>query len=106
MTTKRPLPASDQERIYVFDKDYRCDPWDRSDLYDQSLLTFKEQPIAPVTDQNTNEQAPSPLPKEDINGSTTKSIFPDDFPVWLNAIKEYIAEKDGNTKYHYTQEYR
>ena len=33
MTTKRPLPASDQERIYLFDKVYRCDPWDKPDLY-------------------------------------------------------------------------
>ena len=90
MTTKKPLPESDQERICVFDKDYRCDPWDSPDLYDQSSLTFKEQPIAPVTDKNTNafdEQSPSPLPKEDINGSTTKSIFPDHFPVSLNSIK-------------------
>ena len=67
MTTMRPLPASDQERIHVFDKDYRCDPWDRPDLYDQSSLTSKEQPIAPVTDQNTSafdEQSPSPLPRK------------------------------------------
>ena len=97
MTTKRPLPASDQERTYVFDKHYRCDPWDRPD---QSSLTYKEQPIATVTDQNTNasdEQSPSPLPREHTNGSITKPIFLDDLPVSLNCIKEYISEKGGNT---------
>ena len=36
LATRRPLPKSNQERVYVFDKDYRCDPWDRPDLYDQS----------------------------------------------------------------------
>ena len=44
MSTKRPLPQSNQERVYVFDKDYRCDLWGKPDLYDQSSLTFKEQP--------------------------------------------------------------
>ena len=42
MTTKRKLPQSDQERIYVYDKDYICDPWDRPDIYDQSSLTSKK----------------------------------------------------------------
>ena len=45
MTTKRLLPESNQERVYVFDKDYRRDPRDRPDLYDQSYLTFKDQSI-------------------------------------------------------------
>ena len=100
MTTKRPLPASGQKKIFVFDNDYRCDPPYRSDLYDQSSLTFKEQPIAPTIDQNTNaldEQSTSQLPKEDTNGSTMTSIFPEDFPVSLNSIKEYITEKNGDT---------
>ena len=65
MATKQPLPQSDQERVNVFDKDYRCDPWDRTDLYDHSSLTFKEQPTAPPIDQDTNahdEQSSSQLP--------------------------------------------
>ena len=98
MTIKRPLRQSDQERGYEFDKDYRCDPWDRPDLYDQSSLTFKEQPIAPPVDKNTSsldEQSSSQSPKEDTHGSTKKSTFPDDFP--LNSTKEYIAEKVGGT---------
>ena len=100
MTTKRPLQASDQAKVYVFDNDYRCDPRDRPDLYDQTSLTVKEQPNAPTIDQNTNaldEQSMSQLPKEDTNGSTMTYVFPDDFPVPLNSIKEYITEKDGDT---------
>ena len=27
-TLKRPLPESKTERIYIYDRDYRCDPWD------------------------------------------------------------------------------
>ena len=97
MTTKRPLPQSDQERIYVYDKDYRCDPWDRPDIYDQSTLTFKQQPIATPSDQSTNdndEQTPSQQPEEDTRCSTKTPIFPDEFHVSLNSIKDYIAEKD------------
>ena len=28
-TLKRPLPESKTERIYIYDKDYRCDPWSK-----------------------------------------------------------------------------
>ena len=72
MTTKRLLPESNQERVYVFDKDYRRDPRDRPDLYDQSSLTFKDQFIVFSADQKEtahNEQATSQPPKEVANGS-------------------------------------
>ena len=32
MTTKRALPESNEEQVYVFDKDYRSDPWDRTEM--------------------------------------------------------------------------
>ena len=32
MTTKKPLTESIQERVYVCDKDYSCDLWDKPDL--------------------------------------------------------------------------
>ena len=99
MTTKRPFAESNQERVYVFDKDYRCDPWDRPDLYDQSSLTLKDQAIAPTADQRENahmDQTPSQLPKQDSNSSNKKPIFTDHFPASLNSIKEYVTENDGN----------
>ena len=100
MTTKRPLQQSDKERVYVFDKDYRCVPWFRPDHYDQSSLTFKKQPIAPPVDQNTNahnEQSSSQSTKEDIHVSNKKPIFPDIFPVSLTSIIVYIVETYGDT---------
>ena len=91
MTTQTPLPESNQERSYDFDKDYRGHPWDRPDLYDQSSLSFKKQPIAPVSDQNEdahNEKPTSEPPKDYTNGSNRKPTFPEDFPISLNSIKE------------------
>ena len=56
--------------------------------------------MAPNTDQNEdthNEQPASEPPKEDTKGPNRKSNFPEDFPVSLNSIKEYIPENDGDT---------
>ena len=103
MTTKRALPESNQEHIYGFDKDYRCDPWDRPDLNDQSSLTFKEHPFAPnkghKAENAHNKQFMSQPFKDDNNSSNTtkKHNLPDDSPVSLNSIKEYMTEKDGDT---------
>ena len=79
------------------DKDYH--PWDRPDIYDQSVLT-KEQPIAAAADQNTrdhDEQLSSQPTEDDTHGSTKTLILPNEFPVSLNSIEEYILEKDGDT---------
>ena len=100
MTTKRPLTQPDQVRIYVYDRDYRCDPWNKPSIYDQSTLSFKQQHIAAPPDQNTNDYDEQPLSQpseEDTHGSTKTPVFPDEFPASLNSIKEYIAEKDGDT---------
>ena len=98
-TAKRPIPESIQERVYVFDKDYRCLPWDRQDLHDQSSLSFKHQPLALTVDQTENAHTEQPTPQPpngDTNGSNRKPFFPDDFPISPKSIKEYITEKDGN----------
>ena len=42
-TLKRPLPESKTERIYIYDRDYRCDPWDEPTIYDTNKLSFKIQ---------------------------------------------------------------
>ena len=46
-TLKRPLPESKTERIYIYDKDYRCDPWDEPAIYDTNKLSFKIQVTNP-----------------------------------------------------------
>ena len=42
-TLKRPLPESKSDRIYVYDTEYRCDPWDERTIYDANTLSFKIQ---------------------------------------------------------------
>ena len=99
-TIKRPLPQPDQQRTYVTDRDYSCDHKHSTNLHTQHSLTPKDQPIELSADQNTNalnELSSSHPPWGDTHGSTKKSIFPDDFPISLNSIKEYIAEKNGDT---------
>ena len=42
MTTKRPLPQSNQEKTKrPSTKEHQCDPWEKPDPYDQSAPTFK-----------------------------------------------------------------
>ena len=105
MTIERPPPDSNQERIYIHDKDYRCNPWDRPDIYYKSTLTFKIHSDTPPETQK--EDAPQELntqlpPREDEISSTgtTKPIFLNDFPTSPNSIKESNAvhsRKDGDT---------
>ena len=106
MTTKRPLPQSDQERIYVYDKDYRCDPWDTPDIYDQSTLTSKQQPIAAPSDENTNdndEQLLSQPPEEDTHSSKTP-IFPDKFTSHSTQLKSTEPKKTETRTYTYNRQ--
>ena len=42
-TLKRPLPESKTDRIYIYDTDYRCDPWDEPTINDTNKLSFKIQ---------------------------------------------------------------
>ena len=42
-TLKRPLPVSKTDRNYIYDKNYRCDPWDEPTIYDANTLSFKIQ---------------------------------------------------------------
>ena len=48
-TVKRPLPESKTERVYLYDMDYRCDPWDEPTIYDSNKLSFKVQIPNPQT---------------------------------------------------------
>ena len=66
-TLKRPLPESKTERIYIYDRDYRCDPWDEPTIYDTNNLSFKIQvsnPQAQFTESTTLPSPPSPILKK------------------------------------------
>ena len=66
-TLKRPLPESKTERIYIYDRDYRCDPWDEPTIYDTNKLSFKIQvsnPQAQYTESTTLPSPPSPILKK------------------------------------------
>ena len=65
-TLKRPLPESKTERIYIYDRDYRCDPWDEPTIYDTNKLSFKIQvsnPQAHSTGITNFSSPPSPILK-------------------------------------------
>ena len=73
-TLKRPLPESKTERIYIYDKDYRCDPWDEPAIYDTNKLSFKIQvsnPQAQVTETTTLPTPLSPILKKTTQSSPT-----------------------------------
>ena len=40
-TLMRPLPESKTDRMYVYDMDYRCDPWDDPVIYNTNSRSFK-----------------------------------------------------------------
>ena len=61
-TLKRPLPESKTERIYIYDKDYRCDPWDEPTIYDTDKLSFKIQVHNPQAQTTETTNSPSPPP--------------------------------------------
>ena len=65
-TLKRPLPESKTERIFLYDRDYRCDPWDEPTIYDTIKLSFKIQvsnPQAQSTGITNLPSLPSPILK-------------------------------------------
>ena len=65
-TLKRPLPESKTERIYIYDRDYRCDPWDEPTIYDTNKQSFKIQvsnPQAQSTEITNLPSPPSPILK-------------------------------------------
>ena len=65
-TLKRPLPEAKTDRIYIYDRDYRCDPWDEPTIYDTNKLSFKIQvsnPQAQSTEITNLPSPPSPILK-------------------------------------------
>ena len=60
-TLKRPLPESKTERIYIYDRGYRCDPWDEPTIYDTNKLFFKIQVPNPQAQSTEITKLTSPL---------------------------------------------
>ena len=60
-TLKRPLPESKTERICIYDRDYRCDPWDKPTIYDTNKVSFKIQVSNPQAQFTESTNLPSPL---------------------------------------------
>ena len=60
-TLKRSLPESKTERIYIYDMDYRCYPWDEPTIYDTHKLSFKIQVSNPQAQPEETTKFPSPL---------------------------------------------
>ena len=59
-TLKKLLPESKTERIYLYDRDYRCDPWDEPAIYDTNKLSFKIQVSNPQAQSTWITNLPSP----------------------------------------------
>ena len=58
-TLIRPLPESKTDRIFIYDKVYRCDPCDELTIFDPNALSFKIQITNP---QEHPETIPQFLP--------------------------------------------
>ena len=60
------MPESKTDRIYIYDRDYRCDSWDEPTIYDTNKLSFKIQvsnPQAQSTEITNLPSPPSPILK-------------------------------------------
>ena len=60
-TLKRPLSETKTDRIYVYDTDYRCDPWDEPTIYDTNKFSFKIIVPNPQAQQEETTVFPPPL---------------------------------------------
>ena len=108
-TLKRPLPESKTERIYIYDRDYTCDPWDEPTIYDTNKLSFKIQvsnPQAQFTESTTLLSPPSPILKKTTQSSPTpvtttptpidaeNIICIEDKTIWTQQAKEQREAAD------------
>ena len=97
---KRHPPQEDQKVTPPNDQDYRNDCRHHEKTTSQPIITTKEpaaqtqgHPVENVHDVCTSPQ----MPEKDTYGSTGSPILHDNFPTFLNSIKKYVTEKDGNT---------
>ena len=74
-TLKRPLSESKTDRIYIYDRDYRCDPWDEPTIYDTNKLSFKIQVSNPQAQPTGITNLPSP-PSPILKSTTPSPTVP------------------------------
>ena len=86
---RRPIPQPEREETYAQDRDYRDDY--------KHYITKEPNTVSQValTENASDNQAPLQTNEEETSTSTKPPISPDDFPVSLNSIKEYVIEEDG-----------
>ena len=111
-TLKQPLPESKTERIYIYDRDYRFDPWDEPTIYDTNKLSFKIQvpnPQAQSTEIMDLPSPPSPIlkrttlfPTAPVTITSTpidaeNSICVEDKTIWAQQEKEQREQVDPTT---------
>ena len=106
---KRPNPQPEREKTYTHEKDYRDSAKQHVNLPTNSPLINRE--LSATNQVEQNESAPddrllSQQNERDNHNSTKTFPSPDDFPTSLNSIKEYVAEKVGETSplHHSPQE--
>ena len=108
-TLKRPLPESKTERIYIYDRDYRCDPWDEPTIYDTNKLSFKIQVSNPQAQSTEIMDLPSP-PSPSLKKATLSPTVPvtitstpidaeniiciEDKPIWAHQEKRKRENAD------------
>ena len=97
---KRHPSQEDQKATPPKAQDHRNNCRHHEDPPSQPIITTKEpaaqtqiNPVENVHDVHTSSQ----MSEKDAHGSTRSPIFHDTFPTFLNSIKEYVTEKDGNT---------
>ena len=97
---KRHPPQEDQKATSPKDQDYRNDCRHHEDPPSQPSFATKEHAVQ--TQINSAENAHDvhtsrQMPEEDSHSSTRSSISHDNFPAFLNSIKENVTEKEGST---------
>ena len=97
---KKSYPQTEQEETYTHDKDYRDNPKQHANLPINLPLINRELSATNQLKQNESvldDRLPSQQNEGDNHNSPKAFRSPDDFPTSLNSIKEYVAEKDGET---------
>ena len=96
---KRLNPLIQQQDSYHQDKDYRENTIHPKAPFPQ-ITTTEEHTGIPQLNQDEIEPTgkyPPQIDEKDPQNHIKPPNLPDDFPTSLNSIKEYVAEKDGET---------
>ena len=93
---KRHPPQEEQKVTPPNDQDYRNECRYHEKTPSQPIITTKE-PASQTQGNPVENVQTAQMPEGNTHGSSGPPIFHDNFPTFLNSIKEYVSEKDGNT---------